>query len=134
MKNLQSKILALFILSTFLISGNGLVLSVHTCLATSDKMVSLFSDNSCCSDQTECCPMNQPSGALESKCCSSEFKYEKISAPFLNNKLVELPAADMMFPQIVFLFHEEESTICSMGVEPPDLLFPIHILHQQLLI
>ena len=92
------KFIAFFLTATFLVSGNGIVFAIHTCLTTSTKKISLFSEISCCSKkESGCHPKCNGETKLDSDCCSSEFSYHKLSSPFSVNKSTQLPAVDFFF-------------------------------------
>lgn len=70
-----------------LFSSNGLVLSLHTCLANNSKEIELFSEQSCCMDMEDC--HNEGSGKekkVNETCCSSEYSYLKTANLFLCKK------------------------------------------------
>ncbi len=76
-----------------LISGNGIVLSIHTCFSKSVKDVSLFNNNSCCNSKKNECgsERHDENPSLNSKCCSLEITYNKINTSFLPQKSFEIP-------------------------------------------
>lgn len=86
MKKVTGRFLIGLLTSIILLTGNGIVLSIHTCFAKSDRKVSLFVENSCCDTEKKSCDSENDCNKLTSKCCSSEHSYYKISAPFLIQK------------------------------------------------
>ena len=92
--------------TAILISGNGVVLAYHTCLALSIKKVSLYKEFSCCSkDARECnsCSHNEKE-SFSSQCCSSEITYHKIDPSFLPQKSIQLPVINL-FSFSIFSFN-----------------------------
>jgi hypothetical protein len=75
------------LLVAILISGNGVVLAIHTCLSTSSKSISLFEEKSCCEKEDSNSCNNDCEHDVKSDCCSSELKYQKLNTPFILEKV-----------------------------------------------
>ena len=81
------KIIACLIAVTVLVSSSGVALAIHTCLPTSSKKISLFSEAGCCSKEKDSCdPCGHDVKSFGKSCCSSEVVYTKIASPFLTQK------------------------------------------------
>src|SRR4051812_26882707 len=90
MKALSRYIFIYLIAASVLVSGNGVVLAIHTCLSSKTKEITLFTQSGCCSKKALNCniPKAGNAGNLNSKCCASEYNYYKITSPFLPQKQV----------------------------------------------
>jgi hypothetical protein len=97
----------LFITATIFISGNGVVLAIHTCFSTDSRNVSFFSDDATCEKDSHC--DDTCDDAIKSDCCSSEFLYQKISATFFLQKTFELPSVDHFSTFVFSLFNKLET-------------------------
>jgi len=78
MKALFHRILSLALVLAFLVSGTGLVLATHTCLASSRKSVALFVNTGCCKEHTNSCPRTPEKQSIGHSCCITDFLYHKI--------------------------------------------------------
>lgn len=100
MKKIRINFLIYFITASILISGNGIVLAIHTCLSSSSKDISFFKEPSCCSKNDKSCNSdcnkNKHKDSLASKCCTSEIAYHKINAPFLTQKSLSIPSINLI--------------------------------------
>lgn len=87
MKKVFKKYLILTLIATVFISGNGVMLAIHTCLHSSEKSVSLFKTSNDCCENEECAfEKGEIIDHLSSNCCKSEYSYHKISTPFVGPK------------------------------------------------
>lgn len=121
----------LLILSVF-ISGNGLVLSVHTCLASSTKTVSVFESN-CCNDIHSKPCNGDKKEHLKSTCCVSQFSYYKLNLPGTTEKIKVTDNLLPAFHTIVFRTTDIPVTFSVPEKSPPNIQ-DIPILFNQLLI
>jgi hypothetical protein len=93
MKKAIKHLFTLLILSSVLISGNGIVLAIHTCLSTSTKNVSLFKEVSCCKEERSVgCDESPDADCIDAKCCLSEHAYHKLDLPSIPVKAEPLTA------------------------------------------
>jgi hypothetical protein len=122
--------------SSILVSGNGIVLSIHTCLFNSEKNISLFKENSCCSSKEKSCDScnHDEKPSVTTKCCTSEVSYHKINTTFLPQKSAGFP--EITFFQNTFsdVIVHSETGINYYFFIPPLLPERLPILHHQLLI
>lgn len=111
MKGLLHKLLVCFFAATIFVSGNGVVLAIHTCLSNLHQDVSFFQEAECCSEKQDHCnpATHNPNSKIEAKCCTSEFKYEKISEPFLIQKNVEIAVLNVISPAAFSDFYYEQN-------------------------
>jgi len=114
MRKAFNRLFVFAVTACILISGNGVVLSIHTCFSKSIKDVSLFNDKSCCSSESGGCgsEKNENDQSLNAKCCSIEFAYHKISSSFLPQKSLELPV-------LTFFSSTLETLVFSVPVNVP---------------
>ena len=136
MKKFVKKFLALALTVSFLISGNGVVLAIHTCFSSATKQVFLFSENECCSkSETDCSSgCHNEEEELQSKCCSSEFSYLKLSAPYSLQKSVQFPPIDFFFSPVFSVEISREHQPLVFHFLPPIRSVSIPFLNHQLLI
>ena len=136
MKKLIQSFFIYLITAAVFISGNGVVLSIHTCLSSADKNVSLFKQKSCCSEDDNRCESKCPDqhDNLSSKCCTSEVVYNKVSDPFTTQKSLTAPAIEFisssLFSFSTILISEPDYKLFI----PPSSSFSIPIVFHQLLI
>ncbi len=118
------------------ISGNGVVLAMHTCLASAVKNVSLFQESTCCSKKDRKCNTgcHNQKESLASKCCSVEVSYHKINAPFLTQKTLEPPVLNFINTSFFTLNNLVKGQFFFNHFIPPDISFSLPIVHHQLLI
>lgn len=136
MKKACHRFFVYFITASIFISGNGIVLAIHTCLSSSEKNVSFFDESTCCTKMDKLCDSecNSQQESVSLKCCSSEVTYHKINAPFLLHKTLEIPEinyfdkCDFSISALVFCPTFYFKTISSA------IIFSIPIMHHQLLI
>ena len=100
MKKIRNNFLIYFITASVLISGNGIVLAMHTCLSSASKDISFFNEPPCCSKKNKSCNSDLHKGKHEnvvaSKCCTSEVAYHKINALFLPQKSLSIPSFNLI--------------------------------------
>ena len=108
MKKIRINFLIYFITSSILISGNGIVLAIHTCLSSSSKDITFDKEPTCCSKNDKSCNSdcnkNKHKDTLASKCCTSEVAYHKINASFLPQKSLSIPSINL-FCRPLFSFN-----------------------------
>jgi hypothetical protein len=93
MKKAFRHLLTLLIVSSVLISGNGIVLAIHTCLSTSTKKISLFNEVSCCREEMSmACDESHSTDCVKAECCLSEHVYHKLDLPSIPVKFEPLKA------------------------------------------
>ena len=127
MKKLIHRFFIYLLTTSIFISGNGVVVAMHTCLSSSIKNVSLFKESSCCSEKNKFCDSgcHDQKESLSSKCCFSEFSYHKVNAPFLLQKTHEVPSINYINTP---LFTYSAIINCETGFFhfiPPDISFSI---------
>ena len=126
------KFLVYLIVSTVFISGNGVVLAIHTCFASSTKTVSIF-ENDCCKDvHSKPCDSDKAEH-LKDKCCVSQYSYHKLTFPGTTKKIQFV--ADYIFISIpTVLIIPKVHTNFSVPEKAPPYTVDIPILFSQLLI
>ena len=138
MKKIRINFLIYFISASILISGNGIVLAIHTCMSSSSKDISFFKDPSCCSKKDKSCnsdcDKNKHENSFSSKCCTSEVAYHKINAPFLPQKSLSIPSINLItLPLFSFKSNVNCQTI-DLGFNSLVIPLTLQFTHQQLLI
>ena len=76
MKSFNSKSIAFILALIILVSSNGVVLAVHTCLSKAATEVSLFGNKGCCSENKSCRDKGERS-VVSAKCCNISFSFHK---------------------------------------------------------
>jgi len=120
------KIVAFLIAVTVLVSSSGVALAIHTCLPTSSKKISLFSEAGCCSNEKDACdPCGHDAKSFGTSCCSSEIVYSKIASPFLTQK-----SQDLVSPAVInYAFSIPANvTFSSSDLIPRPVLIPDRLL------
>ncbi len=73
-------------------------MAVHYCSMKASKEISLFQDNSCCSDKEKICEKNSTEKVQTKKCCDLKVTYHKvdISTIFsgIDHSDIQVPALD----------------------------------------
>jgi hypothetical protein len=80
------KLITLVLIFSVIISGNGIVLAVHTCFSSSTKSVSIFEKKCSCSKEHEGKCHDEPE-VLKAKCCSYQLSYHKLNIPVTLKKV-----------------------------------------------
>jgi hypothetical protein len=132
-RNLKHFLLCLVATCVF-ISGNGIVLSIHTCFTKSVKNVSLFTEISCCKSQKHDCNPKAKRPQFNSKCCISEVSYHKINPNVLPQKFndfsIPFHFVKTFSPDIII----SGESISIIPFHPPARSVPLIYLNHQLLI
>ncbi len=131
------KLIFVFVLtSSILISGNGVVFAIHTCLSTASKDVSIFGKSSCCSEEENKCDEKNKNqcDSIDSKCCSLSVVYSKINTPFFLNKSIDFPASLYLFSPVIVLvpFVKTEKVFFHSFIHESSLAIPF-LFHQLLI-
>ena len=117
-----------------LVTSNGVVLAIHTCLFTSDKSVTLFAEKSCCDAEKKSCNDKSDCNDLTSACCKSEIAYNKISSPFLLSKITAPVVDQVVFTFPVIAKQEDVFEVIFATMAPPLLPADLPFVYHQLLI
>ena len=138
MKKIRNNFLIYFITASVLISGNGIVLEIHTCLSSSSKDISFFKEPSCCSKKNKSCNSdcnkNKHEDALASKCCTSQVAYHKIKASFLPQKSLSIPSINLISLPLFSNYSILNCQRIDWYFITPVALLPLSFTHRELLI
>ena len=138
MKKFRHHFLIYFITASILISGNGIVLAIHTCLSSVCTDVSFFKESSGCSKRNKSCSSdcnkNKEKKTLTLKCCTSEVAYHKINAPFLPQKALSVPSINLISLPIFSFNAIVNSHPIDCSFIPIIIPLTLPFVHQQLLI
>ena len=136
MQKLFQRFFIYIITASIFISGNGVVLSIHTCLFSASKNVSLFEEKSCCSEKSDLCHSKYPDDKenFSSKCCTSEIIYQKINDPYKTQKSTSAPVIEFVSSSLFFFSNLSTAVLVYHHFIPPSVSFSIPITYNQLLI
>lgn len=138
MKKSRFNFLIYFITASILISGNGVVLAIHTCMTSSSKDISFFNEPACCSKNDKSCNSDCNKGkhenALASKCCTSELAYHKMNAPFLPQKSPSIPSINLISTPLFSYILTANFKNIPQGFNSLVIPLTLQFKHQQLLI
>lgn len=132
MKKILQRIFIYILIVTVFISGNGVVVAIHTCFSSDSKNVSFFKDDSCCPDEE--CDGENSKDCLSSNCCSSEVSYHKIETTFLPQKTFEFSDVLLICSQLFSTNYFFSSKRLTFLLYLPIQRLLIPILYNQLLI
>jgi hypothetical protein len=136
MKKIFKYIFIYLITASIFVSGNGVVLSIHTCLSSSCKNVSLFHEKSCCSDKKSKCNSGIPNhkDKISSKCCTSEVSFHKLNIPFVSQKSPKVPGLKFISSPVFSVSELVKNEFVHFYFVPPPDSFSRLIAYHQLLI
>lgn len=136
MRTAIRKVSAFGLMIAMLVSGNGVVLAVHTCFLSSTKTVSIFHTKECCSKKTGDCSSgcNEKQDNFSAKCCSSQISYHKLSQPFNYQKSFSVTALKSFIVNSYDFSFTEQIVTRKYNFIPPLLKFSIPFACNQLLI
>jgi hypothetical protein len=132
MKVIRNIFISLLIATVF-VSGNGVVLAIHTCLSSSEKTVSLFETHcSCKTEDPEKC--HKPAaGELKNTCCSFELSYLKLNTPVTAKKIQSTDNSFPVFFTVLFTNHETDLKV-NVDIKDSPRPVDIPVRYAQLLI
>ena len=98
------KYIAFLVLTAILVSGNGIGFSIHTCLASSTKSISLLDKKCRCNDTHDKDCGSEDHDAFQSKCCTYEYNFYKLShsSQIKDHQPVDFSLIQTQTPLLVF--------------------------------
>ena len=138
MKKVRNNFLIYFITASVLISGNGIVLAIHTCLSSASKDISFFKEPPCRSKKNKSCNSecnkSKHENTVASKCCTSEVAYHKINTLFLPQKSLSIPSINLICPPLFSYYLISNCENIDHGFISLVIPLTLPFTHQQLLI